>query len=81
MDEYFSVALIATSCDLNTYVNPSSQILTIDKSELCVRLGKMWHSNASSGKAGKSSKYGLIDCMVWPFGNPTKMGGPMFVDG
>ena len=41
----------------------------------------MGTSHASSGKSGKFSKCVVLDCMVFPFGSPTWMSGPMFVDG
>ena len=73
--------LIFTSCGLNTAVHIASQIFPIDTNELRVRLGIMWLSHASSGKTGKSSKHGLLYCMVWTFGHLTQMGGFVFVDG
>ena len=63
--------LIVTSCDLITYVNPSPKILKIYSSDIFVRLVKMGPSHTSSVKAGKLSKHGLLDCMVWTFGRPT----------
>ena len=60
-------------------MNPASHILPIDTSEICVILGMIWTANAYSGEAGKHSRHGLIDCTVWPFGNPKLMGGPIFV--
>ena len=59
----------------------ASQSFQIDTSEICVILGNMCPSHASSVKAGKSSKHSFLDFMVWQFGHPTWMGGPMFVDG
>ena len=73
--------LIVTSCAFNSDVNPASQSFPIETSELCVRLGMVWPSHAYSVKDGKYSKHGLLDCMVWPFGHPTQVCGPMFVDG
>ena len=67
----FSLRLIVPSFDLNTVVNPSSQSFPIEKTELFVRLGMVWPSHASSGKARKYTKHGLFDCMLWPFGHPT----------
>ena len=58
------LCLIVTPCYLNTDVHPEPQILTINKSDMCVRLGNICPSRASSGKAGKSSKHGFLDCMV-----------------
>ena len=54
---------------------------TIETSELCVGLGIIWSSYSSSGKAGKYNIHGLLDCMICPFGNPTRMVGSLFVDG
>ena len=76
----FLLCLIFNSCYLNTAVHQTSQRLPIYMSEMCVRLGMMWSSHSESGKAGKSSKYGSLDCMVWKFYLSTWMGGTMFVD-
>ena len=72
------LCFVVNWCDLNTYLHLASQRLKIDTSELCMRLGKLCPSNASSDKYGKSSKQGLLDWMVLPFGHPTWMGGAIF---
>ena len=74
------LCLIVTSCALESAFHTSPNIFTIETSELCVRLGMIFTSHASSDKAGKYSKHGLLDCIVWPFGNNKWMGGTMFVD-
>ena len=55
-----SLRLVVTSWDLNSYFHPESQSFPIDTSEICMRLGMMFPSHASSFKAGKSSKNGLL---------------------
>ena len=65
-----SLCLIFTYCSLNSAMHTSSYSFPIETSELCVRLGMILTSHYSSGKAGKSGSHGLLDCMVWPFGNP-----------
>ena len=75
------LCFIVTFCALNSDVYPASHIFPIEKCEKCVRLGMMWASHAYSGKAEKYSRHGLLDCTVCPFGHPTLMGGPIFVDG
>ena len=75
------LCLILNSCALNSSFHPASHSLPIETSELFVRLGMMWPSNAYSGKAGKYIRHGLLDFMVFPFWNPTWMGGTLFVDG
>ena len=74
------LCLIVTSCALESAFHTSPNIFTIETSELCVRLGMIFTSHASSDKAGKFSKRGFSDFIVWPFGHPTLMGGHMFVD-
>ena len=74
-----SFRLIVTSCALKIDVHPTSHILPIYTGELCVSLGKICPPYALSDKAGKSSKHGFIDCMVWTFGHPTLMGGTIFL--
>ena len=59
------------SCPFKSAVNPASQSLTIETSDLCARLGKKHPSHASAGKAGKLIKHGFLASMDWPFGNPT----------
>ena len=76
-----SFCLIVTSCDLNSDMYPASHSLTIETSDISVRMGMMWPSRASSGKAGKSSRHGFLDCLVLTFMHPTLMGGPIFIDG
>ena len=63
--------LLVTYCDLESVVHTASRSFPIDISDMCVILIMMWPSHASSGKAGKSSKHGLIDCMVCIFGHTT----------
>ena len=75
-----SLSLIVTFFALNEAMNPSSQILKIETSDIFVRLGKMWPSYTSSIKSGKSSKYGFLYCVVCPFVHPTLMCVPMFFD-
>ena len=65
----FAFFLIVNLFYLNTNINPTSLSLPIETNEMCV-----------IGKSGKSSKDGFIDIMVWTFGHPIWMGGPMFVD-
>ena len=65
------LGFIVTCFDLNKSVHQALQILIIETSDLCVRLVNMWPSHDSSGKAGKLSKRGLIDCVVWPLLHPT----------
>ena len=77
----FSLRLIVTYCTLNSYVHPASHSFPIDTSDPCVILGMMCPPNYSSGNSGKSSIHELLDCMVCPFGYPTWMVGPVFVDG
>ena len=62
---------IATFCALNSDVHTSSKNFLIDTSELCTRLGIMWPLHNYSGKAGKSIRNCLLDCMVCSFGYPT----------
>ena len=73
--------LIVTSRALNSSVHPESHSFPTKTSDICVRLGIMWPSNYSSGKSGKYIRHRFLDFMVWPFGNPTWMGGPTFFDG
>ena len=77
----FSLRLIVTSCAFNSAVHPESHILPMEKIYICVRLGMVWSSHASSVKAVKYSRHGFLNCMVCPFGPPTLMNGPIFVDG
>ena len=72
--------LIVTSCTLNSAVYPASHSLPIETSEIFARLDMMCPPHDSSFKAGKYIRHGLLDCMVWPFWNPTIMGGLNFVD-
>ena len=73
--------LISYSYDLNTNMHPKPQILPIEKNGIFLRLVKVWPSHASSSKAGKPSKQGLIDCIFWSFLHPTWMGVPVVIDG
>ena len=66
---------------LNSAVHTASHFFPIERSKLFVILGMMRPSHASSGKAVKYSRYGFLNCMVCPFGPPTLMNGPIFVDG
>ena len=77
----YPLRLIVTYCALNSAVHTASHSFTMEKNEPCVILGMIWPSHAHSGKAGKYSRYGLLNFMVCPFGNSILMGGPMFVDG
>ena len=77
----FTFHFMVTYSSLKSSVYTASHILKIDTSEICVILGTMWPSHASSGKDGKSSRHGLLDCTVCTFGNPTWMGGLMLVYG
>ena len=63
--------LIVSSCTLNKAVHTASHSLPIHTSEMCVRLGMMGPSHASSGKAGKYIKHRLLYFMVCPFGYTT----------
>ena len=74
------LCLTVTSCDLYSDMHPASHIFTMETSELCVILGIMWPSRASSGNSGKYSRPGFLYCVVCPYGNTTLMVGPMFVD-
>ena len=76
-----SLCLIVTSCDLKSAMYPLSHSLIIETSDLSVILGMMWPSHTPSGKAGKYSRHGFLDCIVLTFRHPTLMGGPMFIDG
>ena len=71
---------IVNSSALNSAVNIASDSFPIDTSERCVRLGMMCPSHDYSGKAEKYSRNGLLGNMVWPFGHPTWIGGPMFIE-
>ena len=72
---------IVTSCDLKSAVHTESHSLLIGTCEIFLRPVMMFLSHNSSGKAGKSSRHGILDCMVWKFVYPTPMGGLVFDDG
>ena len=74
------LSFIVNSSALNSAVNIAPDSFPIDTSERCVRLGMMCPTHDYSGKAEKYIRNGLLYYMVWKFGHPTRIGGPMFFE-
>ena len=76
--EWLVGCFFVTWFSFNTAVHRASKVSLIETSELCLSLGNIFPPRSSSVKSGKSSKQGLLDWMVLPFGHPTWMGGAIF---
>ena len=58
----------------NNAVQPASHSWPTDSREKCFMVGKMYALVAVLGKCWSDSCVVSVECICWPFGNPTAMG-------